>query len=274
MLIVSCVYSLRALLRLVGTNLVPRPSSADPCPYCQPGTHPSGSNDRAPMKILLFLHELALGGATVNAIERAASLRDRHGHDGAVFASPGPMPSVAQEAGLRVLLARSSGPPSHPASGSSARSQTGLRGRHRHRHGGGGAAGNGLRQGGGRDRRAGFTASPETVDRFRRSGLYGRDNGLPGNGDRGACIRSLAQSQPRRRDAGALARELVHPHFSLEAAAGRSSEICRAALASRPGPRRMLVDGLRRAAIHFRERRSPWRVRQDGRVVAVDASAW
>lgn len=112
------------------------------------------------------------------------------------------------------------------------------------------------------------------LDRFRRSGPYGRGNGLPGNGDRVARIRSLAESEPRRRDAGASAYAFVHRHVSLEAAAGRSGEICRAALASRPRPRRMLVDGLRRAAIHFRERRSPWRVRQEERVVAVDASAW
>ena len=85
-LTVSCVYSLRALLRLVGTNLVLRPLARTAS-----GDAPSGSNDRAPMKILPFLHELALGGATVNAIEPAASLR--HGHDVVVFASPGPCAS-------------------------------------------------------------------------------------------------------------------------------------------------------------------------------------
>jgi hypothetical protein len=45
------------------------------------------------MKLLLLLHELALVGATVNAVELAASLRDRHGHDVVVFDSPGPYAS-------------------------------------------------------------------------------------------------------------------------------------------------------------------------------------
>lgn len=57
------------------------------------------------MKIVLFLHELALGGTTVNAIELATSLRDAHGHDVVVFASPGPMQALLHRSGLRFVPA-------------------------------------------------------------------------------------------------------------------------------------------------------------------------
>ena len=188
----------------------PRPST--PCPYCQPGTHPSGSNDRAPMKILPFLHELAPGGATVNAIEPAATLRDRHGHDVGLRLSGAmcqPMLVTDMQTSVARLL-----PGWSPIT---------------------------LR-------------TAELVPTARAAGVRRVDLRL-------------------RRDAGAWAHEFVHRHFSLEAAAGRSNGICRAALASRPRPWRMFVDGLRTAAIRFRERRSPGRVRQEARIVAVDASA-
>jgi L-malate glycosyltransferase len=57
------------------------------------------------MKILIFLHELSVGGSTVNAIELAAMLRDRHGHSVVLFAPPGPMLAVAKGHGLRVVAA-------------------------------------------------------------------------------------------------------------------------------------------------------------------------
>ena len=38
------------------------------------------------MKILVFAHHLELGGTQTNAIELAAAVRDRHGHDVALFA--------------------------------------------------------------------------------------------------------------------------------------------------------------------------------------------
>jgi Glycosyl transferases group 1 len=57
------------------------------------------------MKILIFLHELSVGGSTVNAIELAAMLRDRHGHSVVLFAPPGPMLAVAKGHGLRVIAA-------------------------------------------------------------------------------------------------------------------------------------------------------------------------
>lgn len=57
------------------------------------------------MKILVYLHELVLGGTTVNAIELSAALRDLHGHDVVLFATPGPMTKLVTDSGLRFLPA-------------------------------------------------------------------------------------------------------------------------------------------------------------------------
>jgi L-malate glycosyltransferase len=57
------------------------------------------------MKILVSLHDLALGGTTINAIDLAVALRDRHGHDVVLFASPGPLTKLVSDAGLRYLPA-------------------------------------------------------------------------------------------------------------------------------------------------------------------------
>jgi hypothetical protein len=57
------------------------------------------------MKILVFLHELVLGGTTVNAIELAAALRDQHGHEVVFFATPGPLQQMVADHGLRLIPA-------------------------------------------------------------------------------------------------------------------------------------------------------------------------
>ena len=57
------------------------------------------------MKALFFLDELIIGGALVNAIEIAATLRYRHRWDVVLYAAPGPMVKVAEERGVRVVLA-------------------------------------------------------------------------------------------------------------------------------------------------------------------------
>jgi glycosyltransferase involved in cell wall biosynthesis len=57
------------------------------------------------MKILVFAHQLEVGGTQVNAIELTATLRDLHGHDVAVFATPGPMVKLVREKGLRYIPA-------------------------------------------------------------------------------------------------------------------------------------------------------------------------
>lgn len=57
------------------------------------------------MKILVFAHQLEIGGTQVNAIELSAALRDIHGHDVVLFATPGPMVRLAEEKGLRYIPA-------------------------------------------------------------------------------------------------------------------------------------------------------------------------
>ena len=57
------------------------------------------------MKILVFAHQLEVGGTQVNAIELAAALRDLQGYDMVLFATPGPMVKLAEEKGLRFLPA-------------------------------------------------------------------------------------------------------------------------------------------------------------------------
>ena len=49
------------------------------------------------MKILVFAYQLVMSGTVVNAIELAAALRDLHGHDVVLFATPGPLVELAGE---------------------------------------------------------------------------------------------------------------------------------------------------------------------------------
>jgi glycosyltransferase involved in cell wall biosynthesis len=57
------------------------------------------------MKVLVFTHRLDLGGTQTNAIDLAASVRDRFGHDVVLFGTPGPATKLATERGLRVIPA-------------------------------------------------------------------------------------------------------------------------------------------------------------------------
>jgi glycosyltransferase involved in cell wall biosynthesis len=57
------------------------------------------------MKILIFAHQLEVGGTQVCAIQLAAALRDLHGHDVVLFATPGPAVKLAEQNGLRYLPA-------------------------------------------------------------------------------------------------------------------------------------------------------------------------
>lgn len=61
------------------------------------------------MKILVFAHRFDVGGSQMNAIDFAVALRDFHGHDVSIFATPGSMVKVAEAKGLRFLPAPISG---------------------------------------------------------------------------------------------------------------------------------------------------------------------
>jgi glycosyltransferase involved in cell wall biosynthesis len=57
------------------------------------------------VKVLVFAHRLEVGGTQVNAIDLAAGLRDLHGFEVVLFATPGPLLSMAIEKGLRFVAA-------------------------------------------------------------------------------------------------------------------------------------------------------------------------
>jgi glycosyltransferase involved in cell wall biosynthesis len=57
------------------------------------------------VKVLVFAHRLELGGTQVNAIELAATARDKFGQDVVLFAEPGPAAALAEERGLRLIPA-------------------------------------------------------------------------------------------------------------------------------------------------------------------------
>ena len=57
------------------------------------------------MKVLVFAHHLELGGTQTNAIELAAAVRDHHGHEVTLFASPGPASALAGPRNLRYVEA-------------------------------------------------------------------------------------------------------------------------------------------------------------------------
>jgi L-malate glycosyltransferase len=57
------------------------------------------------VKILVFAHRFDVGGSQVNAIDLATALRDVHGHEVVLFATPGPMVDVATARGLRFVPA-------------------------------------------------------------------------------------------------------------------------------------------------------------------------
>ncbi|GAA1789009.1 glycosyltransferase family 4 protein [Planosporangium flavigriseum] len=67
------------------------------------------------MKVLVFAHRLEVGGTQVNAIELAAALRDAHGHEPVLFATPGPMVELATDKGLRFIPAPDAGRHPSPA---------------------------------------------------------------------------------------------------------------------------------------------------------------
>jgi L-malate glycosyltransferase len=57
------------------------------------------------MKVLVFAQQLVVGGTPLNAIEFATALRDLHGHEVVLFATPGPMLEMVRHKGLRFLPA-------------------------------------------------------------------------------------------------------------------------------------------------------------------------
>lgn len=57
------------------------------------------------MKILVYAHELELGGSQTNSIDLAAAVRDRFGHEVRLFATPGPAGALAARKDLELIEA-------------------------------------------------------------------------------------------------------------------------------------------------------------------------
>lgn len=55
------------------------------------------------MKLLVFVDHLIIGGVPINAIDLAATLAAKHGHDVVMFGSPGPASQIARQRGLRLI---------------------------------------------------------------------------------------------------------------------------------------------------------------------------
>lgn len=96
---------------------------------------------------------------------------------------------------------------------------------------------------------------PETASEFYYRGIYGIGDGDASNAKLIAGIRDLAQSEARRAALGEFARSFVLRHFSLEVISSRFAQFCRQSLAEKPRATDTALDGIRTAAIYFKERR-------------------
>jgi glycosyltransferase involved in cell wall biosynthesis len=57
------------------------------------------------LKVVVFAHRLEVGGSQLNAIDLATGLRDRHGFDVVLFATPGRLTDVVEQRALRYVPA-------------------------------------------------------------------------------------------------------------------------------------------------------------------------
>jgi len=103
----------------------------------------------------------------------------------------------------------------------------------------------------------GFSApfTPKTAAMFLHGGLYGRGTGDPGNARLAAHIREFALRPEQLPALGQAARRFVVEHFSIETVAGQLEKMLSAASRRRPRVSVAASDGLRTAAVYFRERR-------------------
>jgi L-malate glycosyltransferase len=69
------------------------------------------------VKVLIYAHRLEIGGTQQNAIELAATLRDRHGFEPVIYAEPGPAAEHARDRQVRLISAPAAGLHPSPARG-------------------------------------------------------------------------------------------------------------------------------------------------------------
>ena len=103
----------------------------------------------------------------------------------------------------------------------------------------------------------GFSAplTPETAESFYYKGIYGRGDGGHGNTRLVADIQGLVERSDQLPALGAFSRQFILQHFSMEKVSARLAKFCHDAVAEVPPLHVVAADGLRTAAVYFRERR-------------------
>ncbi len=112
----------------------------------------------------------------------------------------------------------------------------------------------------------GFSApfTPETAASFYYKGIYGVGDGSSGNARLVGDIRWLAEHPDQLPALGRFSREFVIKHFAVETVSTRFSDFCHSAVANQPRCYVAVADGIRPAAVWFKERRFVpygWRLR-------------
>ncbi|MGD9862004.1 MAG: glycosyltransferase [Pseudodonghicola sp.] len=97
--------------------------------------------------------------------------------------------------------------------------------------------------------------SPQSADRFRQTGIYGRGGGSPGNRSLAAALRALARDPALRQDLGAFGRHYVIDTHGLDTVADGFAAFCAEAVAGPPGRLADAADAARSAYYYLRERR-------------------
>lgn len=96
--------------------------------------------------------------------------------------------------------------------------------------------------------------SPETAGYFYYYGIFGRGGAERGTQKLISDIRALTSDRERLSALGAFSRHFVVRNFSLETVSRRLSDLCESAAATAPAVSTAFADGVRSAAVYFRER--------------------
>jgi glycosyltransferase involved in cell wall biosynthesis len=96
------------------------------------------------------------------------------------------------------------------------------------------------------------TFSPQLIDLFQRTGMYGYGDGAGRNSALQDALRTLAMNPRQRQDLGEFGRSFVVSHHGLEEVASRFAEFCREAATEPPS---RFPDAARSAYFYLRERR-------------------
>lgn len=97
--------------------------------------------------------------------------------------------------------------------------------------------------------------SPQSADRFRQTGIYGRGGGSPGNRSLAAALRMLAKDPALRQQLGAFGRRHVIETHGLDTVTDSFAGFCAEAARLPSGRRDIATDAARSVYFYLRERR-------------------